>query len=148
VPIPSTFASPFKDHLELRLNEIDNTQNTYYKVDLTEFDEKKADEEQRANLQEDEKMFRQAQVNTFSLARKQQLSALTEVEFESGDLPVLRLSFVRFQKKGGTDYDCFRIRFLDDLARERWRRCLALVLRGHSDHTVRWDRHWTQSPAA
>jgi len=64
---------------------------------------------------------------------------IASIEFDAGEFPVLKLDFKTPGK--GTDTDPVSIRFLDDVARERWRRGLAYIL-NKSDTAAQWQRQW------
>mmetsp|Transcript_25372 Transcript_25372/g.49684 ORF Transcript_25372/g.49684 Transcript_25372/m.49684 type:complete len:245 (+) Transcript_25372:2-736(+) len=81
--------------------------------------------------------LKNAKREILQLRSRKPLSQLKQVEFESKDIPLLRLTFQKLH-----DPKTFRVRFLDDTARERWRRGLALALHGQSDHAVHWNRGW------
>jgi len=63
------------------------------------------------------------------------LSHLEQVDFDSGEVPFLRLTFE------GNPKELVEIRFMDDVARERWRCGLAFVL-NRSDTAAQWKRDW------
>jgi len=63
------------------------------------------------------------------------LTQLQQVEFHADAEPTLGLTF---KSKTGPEEDVIVIRFLDDIARERWRRGLSMVLSGR---LRQWLRH-------
>jgi len=81
----------------------------------------------------------QAQQTVIKALSKVPLDQLRQVAFDSGELPTVSLSFMKFD---GMQDEITRIRFLDDVAREQWRRGLAVAIRGQSDHAVAWSRGW------
>lgn len=61
-----------------------------------------------------------------------EVTGLQMVEFDGGEAPVLTLQFAE---------ELVTIRFLDDVARERWRRAVADVLNKWNHHS-QWQRNW------
>jgi len=106
------------------------------------FDEKYGAEQSKDDTHDIKKLMeadklKEAKKEILKLLSRKPLSQLKQVEFESKDVPLLRLTFQKLH-----DPKTFRVRFLDDTARERWRRGLALALHGQSDHAVHWNRGW------
>mmetsp|Transcript_60438 Transcript_60438/g.132856 ORF Transcript_60438/g.132856 Transcript_60438/m.132856 type:complete len:330 (-) Transcript_60438:100-1089(-) len=91
-----------------------------------------------ANPEDDFKdhLLREAQRTIYKPLMKVPLHKLKQVEFDDSELPILRLIFSCAPKPD----EAVQIRFLDDLARERWRRGLAQALQKQSDTAVRWHR--------
>jgi len=82
--------------------------------------------------------------NILECILKEPIVQLERIEFDGGDLPRLKLVF-KGKKKDSPKLDVDLL-FLDDAARESWRRGLALTLhRGSADE--QWQREW-DTPAA
>merc|ERR1712007_240377 len=83
------------------------------------------------------KVLRKAQSSVLHRQFKAPILHLKQVEFERNEFPILHMTF----SNGGTD-EVIEVRFLDDSAREQWRRGLAYVLHKQSDAAQQWHRVW------
>eukprot|EP00747_Dinoflagellata_sp_TGD_P061450 gnl/TRDRNA2_/TRDRNA2_152525_c0_seq1.p1 gnl/TRDRNA2_/TRDRNA2_152525_c0~~gnl/TRDRNA2_/TRDRNA2_152525_c0_seq1.p1 ORF type:complete len:345 (-),score=85.19 gnl/TRDRNA2_/TRDRNA2_152525_c0_seq1:114-1097(-) len=96
-------------------------------------DPNKSGEETESKPVSMQKAMRRAKSIIAKVGQKTPLSKLEQVEFVQGDVPVLKLQFA--------NNEMLQLRFLDDVARERWRRGLAYVL-NKSDTAAQWRRDW------
>lgn len=83
-------------------------------------------------------IMRKARNNIFKDWNTWQMDQLEAIQFDAGEQPLLELSFKS---------DKVTIRFLDDVARERWRRGLAYIL-NKSDTAAQWQRKWDEAKVA
>eukprot|EP00928_Gymnodinium_smaydae_P037014 TRINITY_DN25763_c0_g1_i2.p1 TRINITY_DN25763_c0_g1~~TRINITY_DN25763_c0_g1_i2.p1 ORF type:complete len:2017 (-),score=504.50 TRINITY_DN25763_c0_g1_i2:157-5598(-) len=81
--------------------------------------------------------LKRSQERLLKLLDRASLENLSEVEFSSGDVPLLGLSFSA--SKGSAERQV-HIRFLDDVAREEWRMGIAFAISRSEEAT--WQRGW------
>merc|ERR1712014_299813 len=82
------------------------------------------------------KITAKARQNIFSNWNKWAIADIDLIEFAASEEPLLKLGFTP-KGKGPDAQEFCTIRFLDDVARERWRRGLAYIL-NKSDTAAQW----------
>jgi len=89
-------------------------------------------------------LLRKARSHIFESWRNWPIDKLNKIEFVSGEQPVLQLGFNSEVANGSSPVPALlTIRFLDDVARERWRKGLAYIL-NKSDTAAQWQRKWDE----